>query len=140
LFFFLSPYWQKYCSFIPAGFFCPHSDKHLVVLSKRIFDTQSIHIFGLVYYLCQYGDKKKNNQRTKLSIYISDTIESESTTRSKNRSSDRMMTSDWLVDVSDDRYTTRNSTWIIYWPFSKIFPGIDLIGLNVKILGNNWAN
>jgi hypothetical protein len=28
-----------------------YSDKHLVVLSKRIFDTQSIHIFGLVYYL-----------------------------------------------------------------------------------------
>jgi hypothetical protein len=51
LLFFLSPYWQKYCSFIPAGLFCPHSDKHLVVLSKRIFDTQSIHIFGLVYYL-----------------------------------------------------------------------------------------
>ena len=35
-----------------------------------------------------------------------DTIESESTTRFKNRSSDRMMTSDWLIDVSDDRYTT----------------------------------
>jgi hypothetical protein len=33
-------------------------------------------------------------------------IESESTTRFKNRSSHRMMTSDWLVDVSDDRYTT----------------------------------
>ena len=41
---------------------------------------------------CQYGDKQKqkNNQRTKLSIYILDTIESESTTRFKNRSSDRM--------------------------------------------------
>jgi hypothetical protein len=50
--------------------------------------------------------QKKNNQRTTLSIYIIDTIESESTTRFKNRSSDRMMTSDWLVDVSDDRYTT----------------------------------
>jgi hypothetical protein len=37
---------------------------------------------------------KKNNQRTKLSIYILDTIESESITRFKNRSSDRMMTSD----------------------------------------------
>ena len=37
--------------------------------------------------------EKKNNQRTKLSIYILDTIESESTTRFKNRSSDRMMTS-----------------------------------------------
>jgi hypothetical protein len=37
---------------------------------------------------------------------VLDTIESESTTRFKNRSSDRMMTSDWLVDVSDDRYTT----------------------------------
>ena len=57
-------------------------------------------------YFCQYGDRKKNNQRTKFSIYILDTIESESTTRFKNRSSDRMMTSDWLVDVSDDRYTT----------------------------------
>jgi hypothetical protein len=47
-------------------------------------------------YFCQHGDQKKpqNNQRTKLSIYILDTIESESTTRFKNRSSDRMMTSD----------------------------------------------
>jgi hypothetical protein len=50
--------------------------------------------------------EKKPNQRTKLSIYILDTIESESTTRFKDRSSDPMMTSDWLVDVSDDRYTT----------------------------------
>jgi hypothetical protein len=33
--------------------------------------------------------EKKNNQRTKLSIYILDTIESESTTRFKNRSSDQ---------------------------------------------------
>ena len=60
-------------------------------------------------YFCQHGDKKKNikkNQRTKLSIYILDTIESESTTRFKNRSSDRMMTFDRLVDVSDDRCTT----------------------------------
>ena len=29
-------------------FFCPHTDKHLAILSKRTFDTQSIHIFGLV--------------------------------------------------------------------------------------------
>jgi hypothetical protein len=50
-FFFLSPYWQKYCSFIPAGFFCPHTVKHLAILSKRTFNTRSIHIFGLVYYL-----------------------------------------------------------------------------------------
>ena len=50
-FFFLSPYWQKYCSFIPAGFFCPHTDKHLAVLSKCTFDTQSIHIFGLVHFI-----------------------------------------------------------------------------------------
>ena len=50
--------------------------------------------------------EKKTNQRTKLSIYILDTIESESTTRFKNRSSDGMMRSDWLVDVSDDRYIT----------------------------------
>jgi hypothetical protein len=34
-------------------FFCPHTDKHLAVLSKHTFDTQSIHIFGLVYYLYQ---------------------------------------------------------------------------------------
>ena len=54
--------------------------------------------------------EKKNNQRTKLSIYILDTIESESTTRFKNRSSDRMMTSDGLVDVSDDRCITTRPT------------------------------
>ena len=41
---------QTSCIFIPAGFF-PHTDKHLAVLSQRTFDTQSIHIFGLVYYL-----------------------------------------------------------------------------------------
>jgi hypothetical protein len=51
MFFFLSPCWQKYCSFIPAGLFCPHTDNHLAVLSKCTFDTQSIHIFELVYYL-----------------------------------------------------------------------------------------
>jgi hypothetical protein len=47
-------------------------------------------------YFCQHGYQKKpqNNQRTKLSIHILDTIESKSTTRFKNRSSDRMMTSD----------------------------------------------
>jgi hypothetical protein len=49
LFVFWSPYWQKYCSFIPAGFFCPHTDKHLAILYKHTFDTQSINIFGLVY-------------------------------------------------------------------------------------------
>ena len=54
--------------------------------------------------------EKKTNQRTKLSIYILDTIESESITRLKNRSSDRMMTSNWLIDVSDDRYTTNSYT------------------------------
>ena len=43
-------------------------------------------------YFGQYGDKKK--QQPKLSRYILNTIESESTTRFKNRSSDRMMTSD----------------------------------------------
>ena len=56
-------------------------------------------------FLSVWRQKKKNNQRTKLSIYILDTIESEST-RFKNRSSDRMMRSDWKVDLSDDRYTT----------------------------------
>ena len=56
-------------------------------------------------YFCQYRDRKKPNQRTKLNNIL-DTIESESTTRFKNRSSDRMMTSDWLVDVSNDRCTT----------------------------------
>ena len=33
------------------GFFALNTDKHLAILSKRTFDTQSIHIFGLVYYL-----------------------------------------------------------------------------------------
>ena len=33
------------------GFFALNTDKHLSILSKRTFDTQSIHIFGLVYYL-----------------------------------------------------------------------------------------
>ena len=44
----------KILQFYPSCFFFyPHShtDKHLAVLSKRTFDTQSIHIFGLVYYL-----------------------------------------------------------------------------------------
>ena len=70
-------------------------------------------------YFCQYGDKKKiTNQRTKLiSIYILDTIESESTIGFKNRSLDRKMTSDWLVDVSDDRCTTNRYK---YYYFSYI--------------------
>ena len=33
------------------GFFALNTDKHLSILSRRTFDTQSIHIFGLVYYL-----------------------------------------------------------------------------------------
>jgi hypothetical protein len=42
----------KILQFYPSLFFlCPHTDKHLAILSKRTFDTQSIHIFGLVYYL-----------------------------------------------------------------------------------------
>ena len=58
-------------------------------------------------YFCQYGDRKKNQPKNKAKhIYFRHYIESESTTRFKNRSSDRMMTSDWLIDVSDDRYTT----------------------------------
>ena len=32
-------------------FFALNTDKHLAILSKRTFDTQSIYIFGLVYYL-----------------------------------------------------------------------------------------
>ena len=55
-------------------------------------------------------NQKKTHQRTKLSIYILDTIESESTTRFKNLSSDRMMMSDWLVD---DRCTTTIYTPIL---------------------------
>ena len=62
-------------------------------------------------YFCQYGDKKKKKKKNPTTkeqswAYILDTIESESTTRFKNRSLDHMMTSDWLVDVSDDRCTT----------------------------------
>jgi hypothetical protein len=49
-------------------------------------------------YFCQYGDRKKNQPKNK--------VKPESTTMFKNRSSDRMMTSDSLVDVFDDRYTT----------------------------------
>ena len=41
----------KILQFYPIWFFCPHTGKHLAILSKRTFDTQSIHIFGLVYYL-----------------------------------------------------------------------------------------
>jgi hypothetical protein len=51
LFFCRSPYWQKIAVLSQLGFFCPHTDKHLAVLSKPTFDTRSIHIFGLVYYL-----------------------------------------------------------------------------------------
>jgi hypothetical protein len=40
----------KILQFYPSWFFCPHTDKHLAVLSKSTFDTQSIHIIGLVYY------------------------------------------------------------------------------------------
>jgi hypothetical protein len=81
--------------------------------------------------------EKKTNQRTKLSIYILDTIESESTTRFKNRSSDCMMTSDWLVDVSDDRYTTTR-----YQPIPRSI--IVLFHENVLLLSTNirpifWA-
>ena len=57
-------------------------------------------------FLSVWRQKEKTNQRTKLSIHILDTIESKSTTRFMTWSSDRMMTSNWLVDVSDDRYTT----------------------------------
>ena len=63
-----------------------------------------------VIFLSVWRQKK----RTKLSIYILDTIESESTTRFKNRSSDRMMTFDWLVDVSDDWCTT-NLLDMTFW-------------------------
>ena len=37
--------------YLSWGFFCPHTVKHLAILSKRTFNTRSIHIFGLVYYL-----------------------------------------------------------------------------------------
>jgi len=51
-FFFFVSVLTKILQFYPSCFFfCPHTDKHLAVLSKRTFDTQSIHIFGLVYYL-----------------------------------------------------------------------------------------
>jgi hypothetical protein len=54
---------------------------------KTSWDKTAIFLSGWR----QNKNKNKNNQRTKLSIYILDTIESESTTRFKNRSSDRMM-------------------------------------------------
>ena len=49
VFFFVSIL-TKILQFYPSCFFCPHTDKHLAILSKHTFDTQSIHIFGLVYY------------------------------------------------------------------------------------------
>jgi hypothetical protein len=73
-------------------FFCLHTDKNIAVLSQLGF-------FAL-------NTDKHLAILSKRTFDILDTIESESTTRFKNRSSDRMMTSDWLVDVSDDRYTT----------------------------------
>ena len=48
LFFFSVSILTKILQFYPSwGFFCPHTDKHLSILSKHTFDTQSIHIFGL---------------------------------------------------------------------------------------------
>ena len=41
----------KILQFYPSWIFSPHTDKPLVILSKRTLDTQSIHIFGLVCYL-----------------------------------------------------------------------------------------
>ena len=65
-------------------------------------------------------DKKKRKKQPKNKVKH---IESESTTRFKNRSSDRMMTSDGLVDVSDDRCTTNRDysnlfRWVLNSPFS----------------------
>jgi len=50
--------------------------------------------------------KTKTKDKVK-HIFFSQHYESESTTRFYNRSSDRMLMSDWLVDVSDDRCATR---------------------------------
>ena len=61
---------------------CQYEDK-----KKTSWDKTAI-------FLSVWRQKKKKNQRTKLSIYMLDTIESESTTWFKNRSSDRMMMSD----------------------------------------------
>ena len=56
IFFFVSML-TKILQFYPSWFFfCPHTDKHLAVLSKRTFDTQPIHIFGLVYYITTSRD------------------------------------------------------------------------------------
>ena len=74
-------------------------------------------------FLSVWRQKQKKTTKEQSWAYILDTIESESTTRFKNRSSDHMMTSDWLVDVSDDRCTT---TFYIYktskndWNFISI--------------------
>ena len=52
LFFFFCLHTDKNIAVLSQlGIFCPHTDKHLGILSKRTLDTQSIHIFGLVYYL-----------------------------------------------------------------------------------------
>ena len=49
--YFLVSILTKILQFYPSWFFLPSYWQHLAVLSKRTFDTQSIHIFGLVYYL-----------------------------------------------------------------------------------------
>ena len=54
--------------------------------------------------------RQKKNPKNKVKHIYFRHQESESTTKFKNRSSDRTMTSDWLVDVSDDRCTT-NHEW-----------------------------
>jgi hypothetical protein len=83
------------------------------LVDVRTFDTQSIHIFGLVYYLSTSRNSPFYIRCYTYGKRSFDTIESESTTRFKNRSSDRMMTSDWLVDVSDDRYTTSHDRIVV---------------------------
>ena len=48
----------KILQFYPSWFFfCPHTDKHVAILSKRTFDTQSIHIFGLVLLFIYFPEQ-----------------------------------------------------------------------------------
>jgi hypothetical protein len=79
---------KDYRSRRPGSITTMKQQLELETLEERRHNLRLINIFVSIE-----TEKKPTNQRTKLSIYILDTIESESTTRFKNRSSDRMMTS-----------------------------------------------
>jgi hypothetical protein len=77
-------------------------------LPSQIFLSVTNSIFFYFYYICNYTTYVTLNDAVVAHLFkrLLQHWESKSTTRFKNRSSDRMPTSDWLVDVSDDQCTT----------------------------------